>query len=261
MRQIAVLVFVMGLAGCSAAPNGPAWGSQATLTPGWSRIGHAAADAARSPVTWAPLATAGLLQIGHADRHISHWASDHTPIFGSRNGAQRASNAMLGASVVLYGVTALATPSYQENWYQNKAKGLAVGAGAAIATEGVVAGLKSGVGRKRPDNSNNASFPSGHAALTSVSATMTMQNIDRLPISNTSQFALKSLAVGLSVTTDYARVAGRKHYPSDVLVGAAIGHFVGVFADEAFLGLSPDRFVPTVTMSRHGGTVGFEGRF
>ncbi|MGN8160708.1 hypothetical protein ACS8Y6_04375 [Salinisphaera sp. RV14] len=56
-------------------------------------------------------------------------------------------------------------------------------------------------------------------------------------------------------------MAGRKHYPSDVVVGAASGHFVGIFADEAFLGLSPDRFVPTVSMSRHGGTVGFEGHF
>ncbi len=182
-------------------------------------------------------------------------------MFGSRQNAQSASNVMLGMSAVLYGVTALAAPSYQENWYPNKAKGLAVGVGAALATEGVVAGLKKGVGRQRPDNSGNDSFPSGHAALTAVSATMTDRTIDTLPISGTSQFALKSLAVGLSVGTDYARVEARKHYPSDVLVGAAIGHFMGVFADEAFLGLSPDHFVPTVNLSRHGGTVGFEGSF
>ncbi|KEZ76062.1 phosphatase PAP2 family protein [Salinisphaera hydrothermalis] len=261
MRRIFVLVFVAALAGCTTAPNGPAWGSQATLTPGWSRLGHAAADAARSPVTWAPLAAAGLLQIDHADRQISHWASDNTPIFGSRNTAQTASNVMLGASALLYTTTALAAPSYQENWYSNKAKGIGVGIGAALTTEGVVEGLKKGVGRQRPDNSGNDSFPSGHASLTSVSATMTQRNIDTLPISGTSKFALRSLAVGLSVGTDYARVAGRKHYPSDVLVGAALGHFIGVVADEAFLGVPADRFVPVVSMSRHGGTVGFEGHF
>ena len=261
MRRIVLLVLVVGFSGCSTAPTGPAWGSQATLTPGWARIGHAAADAARSPVTWAPMAAAGLLQIDHTDRHIAHWASDHTPIFGSRKSAQTASDAMLGASAALYGITALAAPSYKENWYPNKARGLAVGAGAAITTEGVVLGLKKGVGRQRPDGSGHDSFPSGHAAFTGLSATMTDQNIDTLPISNASQFALKGLAVGLGVGTDYARVAGQKHYPSDVLVGTAIGHFIGVFADEAFLGVSPDRFVPTVTMSRHGAAVGFQSRF
>jgi membrane-associated phospholipid phosphatase len=256
-----LLIFVFSVSGCSTAPNGPAWGSNATLAPGWSRAASAAEDAALSPVTWAPLAAAGLLQIDHADRHIAHWASDHTPIFGSRNNAQTASDALLGASVALYGITALAAPSYKEDWYQNKAQGLAVGAGAAIATEGVVEGLKQGVDRQRPDDSGHDSFPSTHAALATVSATMTERTIDTLPISDTSQFALKGLAVGLSVGTDYARVESRKHYPSDVLVGAAIGHFMGVFADEAFLGLSPDRFVPTVSMSRHGGMLGFQGSF
>lgn len=261
MRRILVLVWAAGLAGCSTAPQGPAWGSQATLTPGWSRLGRAVADAARSPVTWAPLATAGLLQIDHADRHVAHWASDHTPIFGSQDAARTASNVMLGASAALYTATALAAPSYQDDWYLNKAKGLAVGIGAAATTEGVVEGLKKGVDRQRPDDSGHDSFVSGHAALTGVSATMTQRNIDTLPISDSGQFALRSLAVGLNVGTDYARVAARKHYPSDVLVGAALGHFIGVVADEAFLGRSDDRFLPTVSLSRHGGTVGFQGRF
>lgn len=256
-----VVVLFCGVTGCSTAPDGPAWGAHATLSPGWSRIGGAAADAAVSPATWAPVVAAGLLQIGHADRHLSNWSSDHTPVFGSRHTAKSASDVMLGMSVALYGITALAAPSYQDNWYSNKARGLAVGAGAAIATEGVVVGLKTGINRQRPDDSGNDSFASGHAALIAVSATMTYGPIDTLPVSDTSRFALKTLAVGLNVGTDYARVEGRKHYPSDVLVGAAIGHFIGVVADEAFLEISPDRFVPTVNLSRHGGTVGFEGSF
>lgn len=132
---------------------------------------------------------------------------------------------------------------------------MAVGVGAAAATEGVVEGLKKSVGWQRPDHSGHDSFPSGPAALTSVAATMTQRNIDTLPISGTSQFALRSLAVGLSVRTHYARVAARKHYRSDVLISAARGHFIGEVADEAFLGVPVDRFVPTVSLSRHSGTV------
>jgi len=192
---------------------------------------------------------------------MSRWSSHHTPVFGSRQSAKTASDVMLGASAALYGVTALAAPSYQHDWYGNKARGLAMGAGAAIATEGVVAGLKQGLGRKRPDDSGNDSFPSGHAALTTLSATMTTRTIDTLPLSDASQVTLKAAAIGLSVGTDYARVEAQKHYLSDVLVGAAIGHFMGAIVDKAFLGVQPDRFVPSVELSRHGGTLGFQASF
>ena len=40
----------------------------------------------------------------------------------------------------------------------------------------------------------------------------------------------------------WARVEGRKHYPSDILFGAALGHFVTAFIHDAFLNLpDPER--------------------
>ena len=42
--------------------------------------------------------------------------------------------------------------------------------------------------------------------------------------------------------TAWGRVEADRHYPSDVLVGMAIGHFIAEFFDYAFLGLgNPDR--------------------
>ena len=38
----------------------------------------------------------------------------------------------------------------------------------------------------------------------------------------------------------WARVEGRRHYPSDVLVGAALGHFLTAFIHDAFLNLPED---------------------
>jgi membrane-associated phospholipid phosphatase len=38
----------------------------------------------------------------------------------------------------------------------------------------------------------------------------------------------------------WARVEARKHYPSDVLAGAALGHFLTAFIHDAFLNLPED---------------------
>jgi hypothetical protein len=45
--------------------------------------------------------------------------------------------------------------------------------------------------------------------------------------------AFYSLAVG----TAWARVEAKKHFPSDVLAGAALGSFISAFVHDAFLGL------------------------
>jgi membrane-associated phospholipid phosphatase len=53
--------------------------------------------------------------------------------------------------------------------------------------------------------------------------------------------ALKSpLKIGnylLASGVGWARVEGRRHYPSDVLAGAALGHFLTAFIHDAFMNL------------------------
>jgi hypothetical protein len=47
-----------------------------------------------------------------------------------------------------------------------------------------------------------------------------------------------------------------------VLVGVGLGHFIGVFANEAFLGIDrPYQFSPNVAVSRDGFLIGISGRF
>ena len=53
----------------------------------------------------------------------------------------------------------------------------------------------------------------------------------------------------IAAGTAWARVEGCKHYPSDVLFGAALGNFVAIFVHDAFLPAdSITRF--TATLSR-----------
>lgn len=73
------------------------------------------------------------------------------------------------------------------------------------------------------------SFPSGHVALVATSAALTCAHHSRLPLYGGG--AGDSLAcatwIGAALLTGVARIAGDKHYFSDVLVGLGIGALSG----------------------------------
>ena len=73
--------------------------------------------------------------------------------------------------------------------------------------------LKLLVGRTRPGGGNR-SFPSGHTSAAFAAATLIDANSD-------GSFGVP--AYGLAALTGYSRMEARRHYPSDVLAGAAIG--------------------------------------
>jgi hypothetical protein len=52
----------------------------------------------------------------------------------------------------------------------------------------------------------------------------------------------------------WARVEGEKHYPTDVLVGAALGNFITRFVHDAFMNLDEhERFSFYLEPARDGG--------
>ena len=54
----------------------------------------------------------------------------------------------------------------------------------------------------------------------------------------------------------WARVEARGHHPTDVLVGAALGHFINAFIYDAFMGLPESKnFGISVTPERGGAIV------
>jgi membrane-associated phospholipid phosphatase len=63
------------------------------------------------------------------------------------------------------------------------------------------------------------SFPSGHTAAAFAFAHVVA---DEYP-----SWKVKLAVYGLAAATAFERVAGREHFPSDVLAGGAIGHLIG----------------------------------
>lgn len=242
------LLFAL-LSGCSGASS-VRWGAGATLTPDGQRLKTAATDAFFSPWTWGLALGAAACGVGRLDAELSDWAREETPLFGSTARARSVSDALGQATELAYVTTGLLTPSGATpgEWSLNKAKGFAVGYAAYAGTEGVTNALKEATERRRPDASNRLSFPSGHASRAALFATLAERNLDYLPLTPVAAASDRAALGTLVAGTAWARVEAGKHYPSDVLAGAALGHFLGAFVNDAFLGLDA---LPRVELSRN----------
>ena len=254
-----VMLALMGcMSGCGTLANGRGWGQDAFTNMRPSTIAQAAKRAFFNVGTLAPAAGAVVFAASGLDDDVADWASEHTPLFGSVERAQRASDVLRNALHVEVLVSALATPSgtKPQEWTYAKVKGLGGELLALGATIGVTDLLKTTTDRMRPDRRDSRSFPSGHASGAFAAATLANRNLKvlRLPA-----WAKQSLSVGnlvLASGTAWARVEGGRHFPSDVLAGAAIGHFLSAFIHDAVLGL-PDTFSIGVALfpEQHGGMV------
>jgi hypothetical protein len=230
------------LAGCGTLENGRGWGQDAFRPVDLERVARAGRDAFLSPATWLPLAGAGVLSLGDLDDRVSDWASTHNPLFGSQSGAENAGNYLTGVLCFEALATALATPSGDTpgDWASAKLKGGAVELGAIGATVAVTDVLKELSGRERPDGSDDRSFPSGHTADAFAFATLANRNLESLDFLGGARTPLQIGNTVLASGVGWARVEARKHYPSDVLFGAALGHFLTAFIHDGFMNLPKD---------------------
>jgi hypothetical protein len=203
--------------------------------PGFERVGRALVQAAADPLTWGPALGAGAMQIGDTDEEVADWASDNNPIFGSRDNAQTASDALRIASWGSYAAAGALAPADDDAWAAQKAKGFAVGGSAILATAGTTEVLKTSVDRERPNGTDTRSFPSAHTSTSAVSTRLAYDTLRYYDLSDGQRLAADVGLAGLTAATGWARVEAGVHYPSDVLAATAIGNFFAVFTTKAFL--------------------------
>jgi len=154
--------------------------------------------------------------ISHWDRRLqSHWFG----VLGNRGYYSDAGLDTLIAAVVLTGVL---LPGEGRNWW-DEAWTIGEAFGASSLTTFM---LKSSVQRPRPGATSATgvgthSFPSGHSQGAFTAATLMEQNSGPL-------WGLP--AYGLAAFTAFERVEEGRHFPSDILAGAAIGTLsAGIF--------------------------------
>jgi hypothetical protein len=89
---------------------------------------------------------------------------------------------------------------------------------AQIVTQGLTQAVKYTVGRTRPDESSNTSFPSGHSSGTFATATVLQRRYG---------WKVGLPAYGVAGFVAASRLSENKHFLSDVIFGATIGIIVG----------------------------------
>lgn len=138
---------------------------------------------------------------------------------------------------------ALGVPAVQGDW-----RGDLEAAGSMLAAGGTTFVLKELVHERRPDGSDNQSFPSGHTSISFAAAASLEKRYGW-------KAGLPALAVASFV--GLARVEADKHYAHDVVAGAAIG-LVGGFL---LTSRHDDRVRLTPWSTRGGGGVDVALRF
>jgi membrane-associated phospholipid phosphatase len=257
MRILVVTLIAFITSACTTLPNGRGWGEDATYRPGWERIKESAAEAARDPWVWAPLAGAAVFQIDHWDRRASDWAREHTPVFGSQRSAEQWSDDLRTASALAHYATIAATPSGAApgEWMLNKTRGTLVHIAAVSSTVFVTQSLKTGIDRERPNGQGGESFPSGHTSTSAVHTRLASRNLQSIAMSAGARTSLDVGLYALTIGTSWSRIEAGWHYPSDTLFSMALGNFIASFINDAFLGLDDSGTQVALVPSAEGATL------
>jgi membrane-associated phospholipid phosphatase len=231
------LFAALACASCGTTRSGAYWGEAARLFPAREEALVALREAAADPWTWAPLAGAALFSVGDLDEDVADWAQRETPLFGSRAGAGRASGELRGGAYHAWLVSMAATPSGDElsTWGRNKLQGFAVQWAATTAASELSGELADRVVRERPSGSGDESFPSGHATSAFAYAALARRNVAEIRMPDAARLPIELVLAALPAGAAWARVESGRHFPSDVLFGAALGNFVARLVDGTFL--------------------------
>lgn len=100
----------------------------------------------------------------------------------------------------------------------------------------------------------------GQPSTTTTSAQMAKLNVEYIPIGTTSQQALNYTFDGIAALTAWARIEAGEHYPSDVLVGWALGHIFGHLG-KAFIVPDQQQLVIRPQLSRNSSGIELQIKF
>jgi membrane-associated phospholipid phosphatase len=120
---------------------------------------------------------------------------------------------LAAGTVALYGIGRF---THHETTRQLGERSMLALANASLITQA----LKSATRRQRPDGSNHWSLPSGHA-MTSFAVATALTSHPRSPR------WLRIAAPVAASAIAFSRIGARKHYPTDIAIGSALGWFIG----------------------------------
>ena len=231
MKKMCLLVIaIAGVSGCSG-------GFGLSRSVNMQRIGKCAGNAFMDPQTLIPLAGAVVFGIDDFDQRGSDWAIKHKTVFNTKVNADQASDDFLAVLIGETFISSVIRPCNNENesWSRQKTTQLALQGAIVGAGYGTIELVKKGVGRVGPDGWKDTSFPSGHTTGAFIFSTMANDNLNDITSNVYIRTPLQAVNILLAAGVGMGRVEGGHHYPSDVLAGAALGHFFTRFMQDLLI--------------------------
>lgn len=182
-------------------------------------------ESVTDPFVYIPATFAILLSLTDYDDRITRHAGKHQTVYGSSRNAQRHGDLIAFYLLPAYAAastTMLANQNHSERskWIQYPSFLYA-----AAASYFVNDFVKDRTGRLRPDGSNLESFPSSHTAIASAFSGHINHNNLYLIENHKLRTAMTIFNESLTIAVGLARLEGKKHHLTDILVGYAVGKF------------------------------------
>lgn len=257
MRTFTLITLLL-LTSCSLFKKKGEWGKNAWYPVKGERIKNAFVKNITSAHVYAPIAGATVIKVMAWDNKISKWENKDRSIFNEQTEADNWSDNFNEIQKYEMYLSILLTPSNNEdgtagNYLLNKAKGGLLVSVASTGSRSSQHWLRAQTERRRPNNKDNNSLPSGHATEAASRRVLIDRMIATTDYHPNVKTGVSALNTGMSMAVMWARVEGKRHYPTDVLLGYSLGSFVSGFIYDALINLDPDTSVGVFPASGGGG--------
>lgn len=232
-----LIYMLLILQSCSVINKKGSWGKKALYPLRSERLVEAIKKNASSGHVWGPLIGVGVVTALDLDRNISNWVHHEGAIYKDVRAADNWSDHFNNIQKYEMYAVILLTPSHDEDmsftqYLYNKVRGGFALNIASSSTRFTVDQVRKVVHRQRPNRMDMKILPSGHASEAGARRVIVSKGVDAIDMKEQLRTGIKFLNTGMSAATIWARVEGKRHYPSDVLAGYALGSFVsGVVYD------------------------------
>ncbi len=249
MQKFIILLLIFSTSSCSVLNRKGPWGKRAFWPIKSSNVLDAVKKNASSAHVWGPVAGAVIFSASNFDRNFSNWVANEADVFKDKDAADAWSdnfNNILRAEMY---ATILLTASQNEDesfwgYAWNKTKGGLVVNVAAASSRFSVDQVRKVVKRQRPNKMDLKSLPSGHAAEAGSRRAIIGKGLESIDMNSDLRIGVNALNTSMAIGTLWARVEGKRHYPSDVMLGYAFGSFISGVVYDSLINLeSNETFV------------------
>lgn len=248
IKNLLLFFMIFLFVGCSVFPKKGTWGKNAFYPVRSERIKNAFLKNISSPHIWVPVTIGSVLYTTGYDEKLAAWAIDESNVYKNRRYADIWSDNF--NSILLFEMYAsvLATPSLDndgsvKSFLVNKAKGGIVINTASSASRFSTDQIRKFVHRPRPNKLDDRSLPSGHAAEAGSRRNLISKTLDAAEMNEHLRTGINGINTTMAIGTLWARVEGKRHYPSDVLFGYAFGSFISGFIYDSLINYDPNHSV------------------